>query len=309
MNIAIIGTGGVGGYFGGKLAQAGHNVTFIARGKHLEAMQNKGLEVKSILGDFRVDKVTATDNMAELENINLVLVAVKAWQVKDVAKAIKPALAEKASVIPLQNGILAMEELQEVLGKGPVVAGLCRIISKIEAPGVINHLSYPPTIVLGEEDNSRTQRVEEIKEVLETAGIKAIIADDIQKEIWKKFIAICVSGLLAVTRATYGEVREIPETRKMMQELFNEIYQLSQKLSINISPDFIDKTMSFIDTLSYDSTASLTRDIWEGKPSELEYQNGTVVKLGEKWGIETPINRFVYYALLPSEQKARNKAL
>ena len=153
----------------------------------------------------------------------------------------------------------------------------------------------------------RRKEPERIRELLEQSGIKSRIADDIQAELWKKFINICASGLLAVTRSTYGEIRELKETRDLMTELFEEIYAISRIAGIHIEHDFIDKTIAFIDTFPYDSTSSLTRDVWEGKPSELEYQNGTVVRLGEKYGVKTPVNRFIYNCILPMERKARGK--
>jgi 2-dehydropantoate 2-reductase len=183
---------------------------------------------------------------------------------------------------------------------------LCRIISKIETPGVIHHFGVDsPKITFGERDNSDSERLQNLKSVFDKAGIASEISPDIEAELWKKFLMICVSGLLAITRTTYGELREMKETRQLMFELFTEIYTLSQKKKIQIEPDFVDKTMKLIDKLPYDSTSSLTRDVWEGKPSEIEYQNGTVVRLGLEHNVETPVNRFVYHCILPMERKAR----
>jgi 2-dehydropantoate 2-reductase len=209
-------------------------------------------------------------------------------------------------VLPLQNGVSATDELKEQLKHENIIGGLCRIISKIESPGVINHSGIEPVIVFGELDNAETERIRMVKAAFDRAGITARISDDIMADLWKKFIPICVSGLLAVTRTTYGELRELKETRQLMVELLDEIFRLSQKTGIRIEPDFVAKAVAFIDTFPYDSTSSLTRDIWQGKPSELEYQNGTVVKLGELHRVETPVNRFVYNCLLPMEIKARS---
>jgi 2-dehydropantoate 2-reductase len=162
-------------------------------------------------------------------------------------------------------------------------------------------------IIFGEGDNKVTDRIKTLKEIFDHSGIKSRIALDIQSELWKKFINICASGLLAVTRATYGEIREIRETRQMMQALFEEIYVLSQELGICIESDFVTRTMSFVDSFAYDATSSLTRDVWEGKPSEIEYQNGTVVKLAQQYGVHTPVNKFIYECILPMERKARDK--
>ncbi len=305
MKIAIIGTGGVGGYFGAKLAQTGNEVTFLARGEHLKAIQKNGLTVKSILGDFRVENIKATDKISNIEKPDLVIISVKAWQVKGIGEELKPILKSDTTIIPLQNGVLAADELMENIDRKHILGGLCRIISKIEAPGVINHFGVTPTIVFGELDKSKTERLARIQNVFNAAGIESRISDDIEADIWKKFISICVSGLLAVSNTTYGELRELKETRNLMVELINEVYILSKKIGVNIEEGFVDKTVSFIDTYPSDSTSSLTRDVWERKPSEIEYQNGTVVRLGEKYGVATPINRFVYSCILPSELKAR----
>lgn len=307
MKILIVGTGGVGGYFGGRLAAAGHDVTFIARGAHKEAIEKNGLKVKSINGDFSVEQVKVTDKISEVATPGLVIIAVKAWQVKEIARQLKSVIDEKTMVLPLQNGVLTSDEIKEFLPSKNVLSGLCRIISKIDAPGIINHMAVDPTIVFGECDSSQTQRVLDLQKIFEEAGFKARVSKDIQADLWRKFLAICVSGLLAVTRSTYGEVREQKETRQMMRNIFEEIAKLAKALKINLEPDLVDKTMAFIDTFPYNSTSSLTRDIWDGKPSELEYQNGTVVKLAEKAGVDVPLNQFVYYSLLLMEKRARRK--
>jgi 2-dehydropantoate 2-reductase len=305
MKTAIIGTGGVGGYFGGKLARAGCDVTFLARGEHLQAIRQNGLTIKSIKGDFTVAPVKATESIKTIGAVDLIILALKAWQIKDIANDLGALTSRDTMVLPLQNGVSVIEELKEHLHLENIIGGLCRIISKIESPGVINHSGIEPVIVIGELDNAETERIKKIKAVFDHAGIASRISDDITADLWKKFIPICVSGLLAVTRTTYGELRELKETRQLMIDLLDEIFRLSQKAGIRIEPDFVAKAVAFIDSFPYDSTSSLTRDIREGKPSELEYQNGTVVKLGELYKVETPVNRFIYNCLLPMEIKAR----
>lgn len=305
MKIAIIGTGGVGGYFGGKLARAGNNVVFLARGEHLTAINENGLTVKSIGGDFVIENAKATDRISNMGQADLIILGVKAWQLKDIAGELQSIIHPETTILPLQNGVLAAEELMEKLPAKNIIGGLCRIISKIEAPGIINHFGLEPSIIFGELDNRRSARVENINGLFTEAGISNKIADDIQSELWKKFIGICVSGLLAISRATYGEVRSIPETRRLMTELLQEIYTLSQAMDIAIESDYVEKTLGFIDSFPYDSTTSLSRDVLEGKPSEIEYQNGTVVRLGEKSGVPTPVNRFIYSCILPMEKRAR----
>jgi len=305
MRIAIIGTGGVGGYFGCRLAQAGNDVCFIARGRHLEVIKKNGLFLKSIKGDFHLKNVNVTSEIDNCVKAELVILAVKAWQIKEIAPRLKSVIDDNTLILPLENGVMASDELKEFLPATNVLNGLCRIISYIEEPGVISHVSIEPTIIFGRPDNLQANRLVELDSVFSSAGIKSIVADDIVAEQWKKFITICVSALLAVTRGTYGEVRECTETRAMMHQLFDEVANVGRALGVNIEDDFVTKTMSYVDSFAYDSTLSLTRDIWEGKPSELEYQNGTVVRLAEKAGIDVPVNRFIYHTLLPMELRAR----
>jgi 2-dehydropantoate 2-reductase len=294
MKTAIIGSGAVGGYFGGKLAAAGMDVTFLARGTHLAALQANGLTVKSFLGDFRVFPVRVRENIRDMGPADLILVCVKAWQIREIGEKLKIIMHPGTIILPVQNGILAADELAETINRKHILGGLCRIISLIEAPGVIRHDGITPTLVFGETDGSVTARIQELQAMFTAAGIKAQVSTDIEADLWKKFISICVSGLLAVTHTTYGQLREELVNRRRMIDLLTEAYDVSQKLGIRIEPGFVEKTVSFIDSFPYDTTSSLTRDVWEGKPSEIEYQNGTVIRLGEKVGVATPVNRWVY---------------
>ena len=305
MKTAILGTGGVGGYFGGKMAKAGFDVTFLARGEHLKLMKANGLTVKSILGDFNVNPVKATNRIHDIGESDLIILAVKAWQIKEIASELKSIVGNNSMILPLQNGVLAVDELKEHFNEKNIISGLCQIFSKIESPGVVNHFGVIPKITFGELDNSTTIRIQKIKQIFDTSGINSEISADIKAALWKKFIPICVSGLLAVSQTTYGELREIKETRQMMIDLLNENYRLSQKIGIQIEVDFVEKAVAFIDTFPYETTSSLTRDVWEGKPSEIDYQNGTVVKLAQKYAVDVPVNRFIYNCILPMELKIK----
>jgi 2-dehydropantoate 2-reductase len=306
MRITIVGAGGVGGYFGGRLALAGNDVTFIARGNHLEAILKDGLIVKSFMGEFTIKPAKATANIDAVKNADLVIICTKAWQLKEIAQQIAPLIGIETMILPLQNGVLATEELAEFIPKENIIGGLCRIFSKIESPGTINHLGIDPTIIFAELNNDQTERTSWLKYTFESAGLTNIWAEDIQSEIWKKFLMICSSGLLAVTKTNYGELRSNPENRAMLEKLFSEVYNVAIAAGINLPESIVAKTMKAIDTFPPESTSSLTRDVWEGKPSEIEYQNGTVVRLGEKYGIPTPVNKFVYSTILPMELKARS---
>jgi 2-dehydropantoate 2-reductase len=308
MKIAIIGAGGVGGYFGGKLAAAGNDVTFVARGQHLKAIQSGGLTVKSIYGDFRVQPAKAVEDIGSIGKTQLIILGVKAWQVKDVSKKLNVILDDDTVVMPLQNGVSAIEEIAESIEEKNIIGGSCRIISKVEAPGVINHMGIAPTIVFGELNNQTTQRIQRIKDIFDAAAIESFIPRDIQAEIWKKFISICISGLGAITRSTYGEMREVEESRTLIRELLTEIYNVAIAAGVSLKEDLVEKIMDVVDRMPYNSTSSLIRDVMEGRPSEIEYQNGTVVKLGLKFGVPTPVNRFIYNCITPMERRARIKS-
>lgn len=309
MKITIIGTGGVGGYFGGRLAKAGNDVTFIARGEHLIAIQTNGLIVKSHLGDFTIKPANVTDKIESVANADLVIVCTKAWQVKEIAQQIAPLLGKETMVLPLQNGVLAADELAEFIPTENIMGGLCRIFSMIESPGVINHWGVDPTIVFGELNNEQTECTAILKDTFTKAGITNINSPDIHADLWKKLLLIGSGALLAVTRTNYGELRSQPETKALLHDLKTEIFNVAIAAGIKLPENLVEKTMKAVDTFPPESTCSLTRDVWEGKPSEIEYQNGTIVRLGEKYGIPTPVNRFVYNSILPMELKARKMNL
>ncbi len=309
MRIAVIGTGGVGGYFGGRLAQAGEEVIFIARGKHLQALQTHGLKVDSTKGDFVINPVQATDIPGEVGVVDVVLVGVKAWQVPEAAQAIRPLIGPKTFVLPLQNGIEAPTQLAEVLGTEHIIGGLCRIISFVAGPGHIRHTGADPFVQFGELDNHISDRVEKLRQAFaKTTGITAEISPDIQIALWRKFLLIVSwSGIGAITRAPLGTFLGLPQTRQMLQEVMQEVLNVAHAHNITLPEDIVGQTLAFMDGLPAGGTASMQRDIMEGRPSELESQNGAVVRLGQAVGIGTPLNAFIYHSLLPLELKARGQ--
>lgn len=308
MNIVIYGTGGVGGYFGARLAQAGNNVTFIARGKHLETIQKSGLQLKSGKGDYLVFPANATANISEVTNIDLILVCVKTWQLEACAKEIKQVLNEKTMVISLLNGVNNAEVLGKVIDKKHILGGLCKVVSKIEDYGIINHISFEPTIVFGELDNVKTARALLLEKLFLNAGITTKLADNIQTEIWAKFLFITtISALGALTRATVGEMLASPELKKMMHQTAEEIVAVAKAKGVYLSDSLVEQQFKMIESQPYETTSSLQRDMMEGKPSELKAQNGTIVKMGIEMGIPMPINAFIYACLLPQEKNSRDR--
>lgn len=307
MNIVVFGAGGVGGYFGSKLAKSGNNVTFIARGKHLEAIQKNGLQIKSIYGDFTVFP-NATASLKEIKTKpDLIILGVKSWQVIEVAKQLKSIINKNTLVLPLQNGADNADKLLTVLNNENVLAGLCRIVSKVEAPGIINHFAFEPEIIFGELNNEKSSRIKSLKKLFDDANFKNKISDNIQLDIWKKFLFITTySGIGALTRTVVGLFKTDSFIQNVMVQTANEIVQIAQKKGIALTQEDVGKTMSVINALDYNTTASMQRDIMEGKPSELDNFNGYIVKQGEILDIKTPINTFIYHALLPQEKMARN---
>jgi 2-dehydropantoate 2-reductase len=309
MRIAVFGTGGVGGYFGGRLAQAGEEVVFIARGKHLRALQSHGLRVDSPRGDFVIQPVQATDAPGEVGVVDVVLVGVKAWQVREAARAMRPLIGAETFVLPLQNGVEAPAQLAEVLGLEHVIGGLCRIISFTLGPGHIQHTGIDPYVEFAELDNRRSDRVEKLRKVFaKTTGITVEISADIQIALWTKFLLIVSwSGIGAITRAPLGVFLDLPQTRQMLRGVMQEVLSVAHAHNIALPENSVGKTLAFMDGLPAGGTASMQRDIMAGRPSELESQTGAVVRLAQEVGVETPLNAFIYHSLLPSELKARGQ--
>jgi len=308
MRIAVFGTGAVGGYFGGRLAQAGEDVVFIARGEHLRAMLMQGLQVDSIKGDFVVKPVHVTDDPAEVGKVDVVLVGVKAWQVLEAAQAMHPLVGPETFVVPLQNGVEAPSQLAAVLSSQHVLGGLAKIISFIAGPGHIRHLGAEPYVAFGELDNRVSERGERLRQAFVRAGVRVEIPPDIQAALWDKFLfVVSLGGVGAVTRAPIGVMRSVPETRQILEQAMREIFNVARARGITLPQDIIGKTMAFVNSLPPIGTTSLQRDIIEGKPSELDAWNGAVVRLGQEVRVITPLHSFIYHSLLPLELRARGQ--
>ncbi len=306
MHIVIVGIGGVGGYFGGKIAQSGQKVTMIARGQHLAAIRAKGLQVRSIEGDFTVHPHHVTDTIADVVPADLLFICTKSWQVAEAAASVRSLVHQDTIVIPLQNGADNAERIATIVPTENVIGGLCKLYSKIEAPGVISHFGYTPEIIVGALEASQKERLSVVQEVLTLAGIKHHVSDTIQIAIWSKFMFIAtVSGLGALTRATIGAMYASPVLQKMLRETATEMHAVAIARGVPLPDTLVDRTLAFIAKQPYEATASTQRDIMEGRPSELENFNGFIVQEGKKLGIPTPMNELIYHCLLPMETKAR----
>ena len=307
MKIAIYGCGGVGGYFGGRLAQIGQDVSFIARNENLEALRSKGLIVGSIAGDFHIERVHATDKPADVGVVDYVLCCVKAWQVPAAARAMQPMIGPDTLVIPLQNGVEAPDQLGELIDPANVLGGLCGIIVFQAGPGHIKHSGANPLIRFGHIDQRPDPRVNALSEILNhCSGVKSSIPDDIRVAMWQKFMLITPwSGLGAVSRAPIGVLLDQEETRELLTQAIEEIYQLGLAREINLPKDSVEKTLKTLESVPANSTTSMQRDLARGRPSELDVQNGAVLRLAHEVDLETPINRFFYYSLRTLELRAR----
>lgn len=309
MKFAIFGTGGVGGYFGGRLAQAGQDVTFIARGKHLDAISEAGLKVDSIDGDFILHPATATDDPASIGMVDVVIVSVKAWQMDEALKLMRPLVGPQTLLLPLLNGVDAPGQLSGVFGGEHVLGGLCRVSSFIAGPGHIQHIGISPIIMLGELDNNRTERVETLRDALsEIHNATVEIPADIHVAMWEKFVTVsALSGVGTVTRQPVGVYRNVPETRAMLTRAIEESIAVGRASGLALDGDMIERVLARVDFIQGDVTPSMHKDIVAGRPSELEAQNGTVVRMGRELGVPTPTHDFIYASLLPLELKARNQ--
>lgn len=306
MRIAVIGAGGVGGYFGGKLAQAEIDTTFIVRGATLDALRTRGLRVDSINGDFHVTKVNATDDPSIVGAVDAVLMTVKAWQLADAAKNLAPLIGPDTMVVPLENGIDAPDVLAPLVGREHVLGGLCAIVSSIVEPGHIRHAAFDPIVMFGELDNARTPRVERLREAFTRAGVTAEVPEDIRRSMWMKFLFIAtMSGFGALTRAPIGVWRSMPEIRDLVTQSLREVVALAAARGIDLGENAVEKTWQRYDALAPASTSSLQRDVMAGKPSELDAQLGAIVRLAKEAGVPVPVTEFVYHTLLPQERHAR----
>jgi 2-dehydropantoate 2-reductase len=308
MRIAVFGSGGVGGFFGAKLALAGEEVVFIARGSHLEAIQRDGLQVESVGGDFHIFPVQAESDPGRVGTVDIVLVGVKAWQVPEAAQAIQPLVGPDTVVIPLQNGVEAATQLTAVLGKQHVAGGLCRISSLVAAPGLIRHVGIDPYIGFNWLDGHADPRLAQLQAAYARVGVNAEIPADIQIKVWEKFVFIAaISGVGAVTRAPAGVLRSVPGTRRMLEAAIHEAAAVGRASGVPLAEQLEQNTLLFIDSIPPGTMASMQRDISENRPSELECQNGAVVRLGLACGVPTPAHAFIYASLLPQEARARGE--
>ncbi|MEV7280604.1 2-dehydropantoate 2-reductase [Streptomyces sp. NPDC093111] len=317
MKVAVVGAGGIGGYFGGRLAAAGHDVRFVARGRHLEALRRDGLTVEGPAGPagseggadggFSVpaSALRATDDVAGIGPVDYVLLGVKTWQLPAALPLLKPLVEDGTGVLTTQNGVEAPAEVAEAVGRDAVLPGSAKIITYLSGPGRIRHVGGLGSLTFGEWDDRPSDRVETLRRALDEAGVTAVVPRDIWAELWAKFLFVApFGGLGSVTDAPIGALRSRPGTRRLLADAMTEIQRVARAAGTVLPDDVVTTTLDFVDRQPAEGTSSLQRDIAAGLPSELEAWTGAVVRLGGSHGVATPVNGFLYQVLGLREARA-----
>jgi len=298
MKIAIVGSGGVGGYFGARLAASGQDVTFIARGSHLQALQKEGLKVHSALGDLHLPDVKATNDTDVVGPVDVIMIAVKLWATEEAAAAAKPMIGPNTVAVSFQNGVVAVDTLLPILGKEHVMGGVANIAALIEGPGVIRHNGNMANLFFGELDGKPSARSQALQVACKIANVQAELVGDINRAIWEKFVRlVTLSALTSLTRMPVGPIRSDPDTRSLMQQVMEEVVAVGRAKGVKFDADLIADQMSKVDGYPATMVASMCGDLRRGNRLELPWLSGMVAKLGKELGVPTPANQFVYAAL------------
>jgi 2-dehydropantoate 2-reductase len=300
MRIAVIGAGGVGGYFGARLAAAGEDVTFIQRGAHLEAMRAAGLGVTSPLGDVTLRQVRAQGDAEGVGPVEVVLVTVKSNHTDEAGALASAMLGPETAVISLQNGVENEARLAAIVGQKHVVGGVAYMLSVIEAPGRIRHSGKMARIVFGELDGRATRRCQAFRDACARAHIDVELSGEIEGKLWAKFAVLCPhTGMTALTRLPIGPLREDPECRAVLERGVGEVIAVAEARGVTLPEELRAEPMAFFNRVPAEMTSSMHHDLIRGKPLELEWLSGAVVRLGREAGVATPVNQFLYACLKP----------
>jgi 2-dehydropantoate 2-reductase len=294
MRIAVMGTGGVGGYFGARLASAGHEVAFVARGRQLEALRAKGLRVESPLGDLHLPAVEVTDQPAEIGPVDLVLFTVKLWDTLEAAESVKPLLGGNSAVVSFQNGVVKDDILRDSLGAGHVIGGVTYIAATIAEPGVIRHSGTLQKLVFGEYDGSLSPRVRQFRDACADSGIDAETSEKIEQTIWEKFVFLVgLSGTTSLARSPIGPILSNPRSRAFLHDVMAEVVQVALAQGVPLPADYAGERLAFTDTVPASMTSSMHHDLEQGNRLEVAWLSGDVVERGARLGVTTPCNRAI----------------
>lgn len=299
MKIAIMATGGVGGYFGARLAAAGEDVHFIARGQHLTALRANGLVLKSGNGDLHLQPVSATDDPASIGTVDIVIFAVKQYDTESAANLIKPLIGADAAAITLQNGMDKDERLRAALGRGHVMDGAAYISGAgVAAPGIISHVGKVARIIFGEADGKSSAPGERFLAACKNAGIDATFSTEIAKELWAKFALLSAfSGVSSVLRQPVEEIAGDGDTRKLFADAITESVAIAKAKGVDLGDDYLAQQRNFVDRVPPETKSSMQMDLEAGRRLELDWMSGAVARIGDELGVPTPIHHFIYAAL------------
>ncbi|HET9925543.1 MAG TPA: 2-dehydropantoate 2-reductase [Methylomirabilota bacterium] len=299
MRIVIMGSGGTGGYFGAKLARAGEDVTFVARGAHLAALSANGLRIKSAVeGDWTV-RAAAVERLDGAPQADLVLFCVKSFDTEEAARLIRPVVGPATGVLSIQNGVDNEEKLARVLGAGHVLGGAVRVFATIEAPGVIAH-TFGGHLAFGEMDGRETERARAFLAACRKASIPAELVPDVTRALWEKYVFLTThAGVTALTRCPAGVLRAVPEIRELYRRTVTEILAIGRAAGVPVDDAVLEQGMKFLDTVAPNAYSSLHHDLVTGKRLELEALHGHAVRLAERHGVAAPTVFAIYAALRP----------
>jgi len=300
MKIAIMGSGGVGGYFGARLADAGNDVSFIARGAHLDAIVSDGLRVISPFGDVHVTPARATNDPAEIGPVDIVLFTTKLYDTESAGELCKPLIGADTAVISFLNGVDSEDQLSRILGAEHVAGGVARISAEILRPGIIQHHSNFASIEFGERSGDESSRLRAFLEAAQQANIDAQLRSDIDVAIWQKFIMLAsFSAITSLTRLAAGLIRSTPETWELLQAAARETETVALALGVGLEEDAVERATKLLSKLPDTMKSSMLMDLENGRRLELEWLSGAVYRLGRETGVDTPIHRVVLAALMP----------
>lgn len=305
MKIVVVGTGGMGGYYGGLLAMQGHAVTFVARGANLLAIQKGGLQVRSVHGDFAVSPAAATDDPSRIAIPDLILFCTKTYDTDPAVQKIRPIVGQHTTVLSLQNGIDAADRIGKAIGAEHMIAGATWISSALEAPGVIRQVSEFRRVVIGELSGPPTSRVQAVYDAFKPTGITIELSDNILTVLWTKFIFIsAASSFGSLTRLPIGDYRTVPETWAMIVNLMREVEALARAQNVALDQDAVERSMAFMDNNGPRIKASMQLDFEAGRRTEVNSILGVIGRKGRELGIKTPVADMLYALLLPADRKA-----
>jgi 2-dehydropantoate 2-reductase len=293
MRIAIMGSGGLGGYFGARLALGGADVHFVARGKHLQAMRSDGLRIEGP-EPLHVARVQATDNPAEIGVVDVVMLGVKLWDTDPAIAQMRPLVGPDTAIISFQNGVLKDQYLRAAFDARQVMGGVGYVATVIEAPGVIRQTGPMQRLLFGEFDGSRSARGEALLAACLAGGIKAELSSDIVREIWQKYVFLVgLSGTTATIRKPIGPIRSNPQTRAFLLDVMREVVAVGRAHGVALPEDYAEVRLKLADEVSPDMSASMAHDLQRGNKLEVRWLSGGVVELGRAKGVPTPLNRAI----------------